>query len=93
MTKFNAAYETAGPACAIQTVESLTNIRIDHFVDFSGFTNMVGAWAVWTYACPRRPPTRHPLDLPAGRSTIEGDQALAFVRARKEIGDGSDLGA
>ena len=32
------------------------------------------------------------LDLPAGRSTIEGDQALAFVRARKEIGDGSDLG-
>ena len=31
------------------------------------------------------------LDLPAGWSTVTGDQALAFVRARKSLGDGSDI--
>ena len=31
------------------------------------------------------------LNLPAGYSTISGEQALAFVRARETLGDGSDL--
>ena len=32
------------------------------------------------------------LDLPAGTTLIDGEQALAFVRARKTLGDGSDIG-
>jgi LCP family protein required for cell wall assembly len=93
--KFNAAYETGGPACTIQTVESLTNIRIDHFVvvDFAGFTSMVNALGGVDVCVPEETTdSASGLDLPAGRSTIEGEQALAFVRARKGIGDGSDLG-
>ena len=93
-TKFNAAFETGGPACTIQTVESL-NVRIDHFVviDFAGFTNMVGALGGVDVCVPEETTdSASGLDLPAGRSTIDGDQALAFVRARKGIGDGSDLG-
>ncbi|HEY9378042.1 MAG TPA: LCP family protein, partial [Jiangellaceae bacterium] len=94
-TKFNAAFESGGPACTIQTVESLTNVRIDHFVviDFAGFTNMVGALGGVDVCVPEETTdSASGLDLPAGRSTIDGDQALAFVRARKGIGDGSDLG-
>jgi LCP family protein required for cell wall assembly len=93
--KFNAAYETGGPACTIQTVESLTNVRIDHFVvvDFAGFRNMVNALGGVDVCVPEEmTDSESGLDLPAGRSTIDGDQALAFVRARKGIGDGSDLG-
>ncbi len=93
-TKFNAAYETGGPACTIQTVESLTNVRIDHFVvvDFAGFTTMVGALGGVDVCVPEETTdAASGLDLPAGRSTIDGDQALAFVRARKGISDGSDL--
>jgi len=36
--------------------------------------------------------TNPPLDLPAGESTLVGDQALSFLRSRHGVGDGSDLG-
>ncbi|BDZ47986.1 hypothetical protein GCM10025867_02270 [Frondihabitans sucicola] len=32
------------------------------------------------------------LDLPAGSSTLQGAEALAFLRTRHGVGDGSDLG-
>ena len=32
------------------------------------------------------------MKLPAGTSTVKGDDALAFVRARYTLGDGSDIG-
>lgn len=32
------------------------------------------------------------LNLPAGTSTLQGDEALAFLRTRHGVGDGSDLG-
>src|SRR4051812_23160262 len=43
--KFNAAYSIGGPACTIATVESLTGIHVDHFVEvnFAGFKSMVNA--------------------------------------------------
>ena len=42
---FNAAFSEGGPACTIKTVETLTDIRIDHYVviDFTGFKDMVNA--------------------------------------------------
>ena len=38
---FNTAYEVGGPACAVKTVEKMSGIRMDHYVeiDFSGFAN------------------------------------------------------
>jgi LCP family protein required for cell wall assembly len=42
---FNTAYSVGGPVCAVKTVESMTNVRMDHFieVDFSGFAKLVDA--------------------------------------------------
>ncbi|MFJ8233194.1 LCP family protein [Streptomyces sp. NPDC094448] len=91
--QFNSAFETGGAACAIRTVEEMTGVRIDHHmvVDFRGFTKMVDA-VDGVEVCLKEPvddPDAH-LDLPSGRQTLDGEQALGYVRARKSIGNGSD---
>lgn len=90
---FNHAFELGGSACTIRTVEKLTDIRIDHHVvvDFSGFKDMVDA-VDGVQVCLREPidDKAAKLRLPAGRVTLDGEQALGYVRARKSLGDGSD---
>ena len=99
-TKFNAAFAFGGPVCTIKTVEKLTDVRIDNFVvvDFKAFKTVVDAIGgvevcLTTPAYDPVVPGRggSGLNLPAGYSTISGEQALAFVRARESLGDGSDL--
>lgn len=99
-TKFNAAFAFGGPVCTIKTIEKLTDIRIDNFVvvDFKAFKTVVDAIGgvevcLTTPAYDPVVPGRggSGLNLPAGYSTISGEQALAFVRARETLGDGSDL--
>ncbi|WP_345653808.1 LCP family protein [Streptomyces tremellae] len=91
--QFNWAFEFGGTACTTRTVEQLTGVRIDHemVIDFSGFKDMVDAVG-GVQVCLAEPvhDTDAHLDLPAGRSTVKGEQALGFVRARHGIGDGSD---
>ncbi|GGQ25035.1 transcriptional regulator [Streptomyces mutabilis] len=91
--QFNYAYEVGGSACSIRTVEKLTGIRIDHHVvvDFQGFKDMVDALD-GVEVCLREPVNDEDaeLRLPAGRVTLDGEQALGYVRARKSLGDGSD---
>ncbi|MGA5050639.1 LCP family protein [Streptomyces cellulosae] len=94
-TQFNAAFEVGGPACTIRTVEKLTDVRVDHHVvvDFEGFKDMVDA-VDGVEVCLNEPiddKDAH-LRLPAGRVTLDGEQALGYVRARKTLGDGSDTG-
>jgi LCP family protein required for cell wall assembly len=90
---FNSAFEQGGTACTIRTVEALTDIRIDHFVvvDFTGFKMMVDAIG-GVPVCLSAPVTDKDanLDLPAGRQTLDGEQALGYVRVRYALGDGSD---
>ncbi|WP_409471739.1 LCP family protein [Streptomyces sp. HC307] len=90
---FNYAFEKGGSACTIRTVEKLTDIRIDHHavVDFSGFKKMVDAVG-GVQICLAEPirDKAAKLQLPAGRVTLNGEQALGYVRARKSLGDGSD---
>ncbi|MFJ9664660.1 LCP family protein [Streptomyces sp. NPDC101219] len=92
-TMFNQAFAMGGSACAIRTVEKLTNIRVDHHVvvDFHGFKKMVDA-VDGVEVCLRRPieDKDAALSLPAGRVTLNGEQALGYVRARKSLGNGSD---
>ena len=87
--------KAGGAACAIKTIERTTGLRIDHYVvvDFAGFAGMVKALGGVPVCLPTavNDPKSH-LNLPAGRSVVSGGQALAFVRARHNIGDGSDLG-
>ncbi|MFG2244695.1 LCP family protein [Spirillospora sp. NPDC048823] len=90
----NSAFAYAGPTCTWKTLESLTGIHIDHFVqiDFSGFKRMVDALG-GVEICVDKPVNdpRAELHLKAGKQTVKGDQALGYVRARYSLGNGSDL--
>ncbi|WP_406199106.1 LCP family protein [Kitasatospora sp. NBC_01560] len=93
LLQFNAAFETGGPACSIRTVEQLSGIRVDHYVilDFTGFKAMVDAVGGVEVCVPQAIHDKDAkLDLPAGRQTLHGEQALGYVRARETLGDGSD---
>ncbi|MFF9345300.1 LCP family protein [Streptomyces sp. NPDC014773] len=91
--QFNWAFEWGGTACTIRTVEKLTGIRVDHHmvIDFRGFKKMVDA-VDGVEVCLKEPvdDSDAKLKLPAGRQTLDGEQALGFVRARKSLGNGSD---
>ncbi|GGQ56200.1 LCP family protein [Streptomyces asoensis] len=92
---FNSAYSTGGAACAVKTVESISGIRMDHYleVDFSGFEKLIdelGGVRVTTTKAIDDPDSH--LRLKAGTHTLTGEQALGLVRTRHGVGDGSDLG-
>ncbi|OEJ94394.1 LCP family protein [Streptomyces thermolilacinus] len=92
---FNTAYEVGGPACAVKTVEQMSGIRMDHYieVDFTGFKQLIdelGGVEITTTR-PIEDGASH-LDLAAGTHTLDGEQALGLVRTRKGVGDQSDLG-
>ncbi|MER7374325.1 LCP family protein [Streptomyces lanatus] len=90
---FNYAFQMGGSACTIRTVERLTDIRMDHHmvVDFHGFKEMVDALD-GVQICLAKPirDKAAKLRLPAGKVTLDGEQALGYVRARKSLGNGSD---
>lgn len=91
--QFNWAYQFGGTACTIRTVEKMTKIRVDHHmvVDFAGFKDMVDA-VDGVQVCLKAPINDRDarLKIAAGKQTLNGEQALGYVRARKSIGNGSD---
>jgi LCP family protein required for cell wall assembly len=92
---FNTAYAVGGPACAVKTVESMTGIRMDHYieVDFTGFEHLVDALGGVKVTTARDIDDNDShLHLKAGTHTLTGKQALGLVRTRHGVGDGSDLG-
>ncbi len=93
--QFNEAFAIGGPSCTVLAVQKLTGVKINHYVqvDFTGFKTMVDALD-GVSICSTTPlrDDESGLRLPAGTSTLRGEQALAYVRARYGIGDGSDLG-
>ncbi|SER94313.1 cell envelope-related function transcriptional attenuator common domain-containing protein [Propionibacterium cyclohexanicum] len=87
--KINAAYAYGGPALTVSTLESLTGVKMDHVVvmDFQGFVDLTnslggvtvdnehaGSWMGYTFA--------------QGPITVQGEQALAFVRERYDLPNG-----
>lgn len=92
---FNSAYAVGGPVCAVKTVESITDVRMDHYIeiDFSGFAKLVNALGGVTVTTDEDidDDDSH-LNLKAGTHHLDGKQALALARTRHGIGDGSDLG-
>ncbi|MDF6064700.1 LCP family protein [[Kitasatospora] papulosa] len=94
-TMFNSAYQVGGPACAVKTVESMSGIRMDHYVevDFTGFKKLVdelGGVDITTSQAIDDPDSH--LSLKPGTHTLSGEQSLGLVRTRHSVGDGSDLG-
>jgi LCP family protein required for cell wall assembly len=93
LEQLNTTFSNGGPACLWRTLEQITRIHIDHFVEvnFEGFksiVNDVGGVPVCLPYAISDPASK--LNLPAGKSVVHGDQALAYVRER-HIGYGSDL--
>jgi LCP family protein required for cell wall assembly len=92
---FNTAFEVGGASCAVSTVESMTGLDINHYVeiDFSGFAKLIDALGgVDVTTTVSIDDAQSGLHLAAGTHHLGGDQALAFVRTRHGVGDGSDLG-
>lgn len=84
-----------GPSCSVRAVETISDVRIDHFVqlDFDGFASMVNALGGVNVCLDEAlvdPLAK--LDLPAGMQKIKGKDALALARTRHAVGDGSDIG-
>ncbi|MEV0617101.1 LCP family protein [Nonomuraea sp. NPDC050404] len=89
----NSAYNSGGIACTMSTLETLTGIRINHFVevDFSGFKNIVDALGGIEICLKSGVNDKDSkLVLPPGKSLLNGEKALGYVRLRK-YGDGSDI--
>lgn len=99
MNKLNAAFnfgsqdggDAAGAQLLIQTIQNMSGLTIDHFVRVSmlGFYNIVealGPVQVCLNEAVNDPYST--LNLPAGVSTLNAQQALAFVRQRHELPNG-----
>ena len=90
----NATFSAGGAPCLWKTLEQTTHIHIDHFVEvgFDSFEQIVndvhGISVCLPFAVHN---SQAHLNLSAGRHIVYGAQALAFVRLRENIGDGSDL--
>ncbi|WP_416370627.1 LCP family protein [Streptomyces sp. PR69] len=92
--KLNAAYAEGGPQLTVRTVEQLTKVKIDHYleVDFISFMKTVDELG-GVEICTARPlkDSHTGLDLPAGTHRLDGGQALQYVRSR-HVDGAADLG-
>lgn len=92
--KINAAYAEGGPQLTVRTVENMTHVKIDHYleVDFTSFMKTVDVLG-GVEVCTARPlkDSYTGLDLGVGTHQLDGGQALQYVRARHTDGAG-DLG-
>lgn len=92
-TKLNAAYAEDGPELLTRTVEYNTKLHIDHYVEigFAGFANIVDAIGGVEMDIPKAFKDKSSgADFPAYKQTLNGQQALAFVRTRHAFA-GQDL--
>ncbi|MEP6843476.1 MAG: LCP family protein [Pseudolysinimonas sp.] len=91
----NATLSRGGLACPVLTIEKLTGVTIPYaasitFDGVAAMSNAVGGVTVCVANGMNDPYTG--IVLSAGDHTIQGEEALALVRSRHGVGDGSDLG-
>lgn len=92
-TKLNAAYAEDGPELLVRTVEFNTGLKIDHYAEigFGGFAEIVDAVGGVEMDIPKGfKDEKSGADFEAGKQTLDGKEALAFVRTRYAL-PGSDL--
>ncbi|CCK25638.1 transcriptional regulator [Streptomyces davaonensis JCM 4913] len=92
--KLNAAYSLGGARLLVRTVELNTSLRVDHYAEigFGGFVGVVDAVGGVDMCLDRNiKDEKSGLDLTRGCHTLDGAQALAFVRQRHQEAEG-DLG-
>ena len=92
--KLNAAFAFGGAPLLIETIEGETNLKIDHYIEinfagFAGIVNALGGIEVCTKVDIDDPKSH--LVLSAGTHTLDGIEALKYVRTRDFDGRG-DIG-
>jgi LCP family protein required for cell wall assembly len=93
-SKINSSFNWGGAPLLIETIEQMTDLKIDHYVEinFVGFARMVDSLG-GIEVCTKKDiddPKSH-LVLPAGVHTLNGIEALKYVRTREFDGMG-DIG-
>ncbi len=93
MNKLNAAFALGGPNLLAQTVQNYTGLRIDHYmgIGFGGLVNVVNSVG-GVNICVKQAldDTASGLHLKPGCQTLNGAQALGYVRDRHSFA-ASDL--
>jgi LCP family protein required for cell wall assembly len=92
---FNTTLSIGGLSCVVLTAQALTGLTIPYAaeISFDGVIAMSNAVGGVTVCLATRVVDPYVgLKLAAGTQTLVGAQALAFVRSRHGVGDGSDLG-
>ena len=92
--QINSSIAYGGPVCTLLTVQALTGVKIPYLgvIDFRGvieMSNAIGGVEVCVANDIDDPNAK--LKLEAGIHTLQGREALAFLRTRYGVGDGSDL--
>jgi LCP family protein required for cell wall assembly len=93
--KINTTLSYGGLACTVLTVSQLTGLDIPFAakIEFNGVIQMadaIGGVPVCVATAIHDKYTG--LNLEAGEHTLQGSEALQFLRTRHGVGDGSDLG-
>jgi LCP family protein required for cell wall assembly len=93
-SKINSSFNWGGAPLLIQTIEEMTNLKIDHYIEinFAGFARIVDSIG-GVEVCTKKninDPKSH-LVLEAGVHTLNGIESLKYVRTREFDGMG-DLG-
>ncbi|MET9321824.1 LCP family protein [Streptomyces sp. NPDC003038] len=92
--RLNAAYAEGGPNLTVRTVENMTRVKIDHYleVDFTSFMKTVDAMGGVDICTAKTMRDRNTgLELLPGTHRLTGGQALQYVRSR-HVDGASDLG-
>lgn len=83
--KLNAAFAFGGPQLLIQTIEGITGLRVDNYVEigFGGFASIIDSLGGIEMCLPKamKDEKAH-IDLPKGCQELDGVNALGYVRAR-----------
>ena len=87
--KINAAFAFGGPQLTVRTLEGLLDTRMDHvaLIDFEGFiqlTEELGGVRVYN----KYGSVSGGYNFPVGNVTLRGEEALAYVRERKQLPHG-----
>lgn len=92
--KLNTAFQEGGPELAVATVESMTGVNVDRFVqvDFRRFMDTVNEAGGVEVCTPRRlHDSATALDLAPGKHRLDGGRSLQYVRSR-HVDSSADLG-
>jgi LCP family protein required for cell wall assembly len=83
--KINAAFSLAGPSLAVETVENLTGVRIDHLavIDWEGYRSLIDSVGGVDIRVPRTVEDPHnDVVWTKGKHHLNGEQALTYARQR-----------